>query len=378
MARRGHGEGSIYQRADGRWTAVVDPGFENGKRKRKQVYGKTQREVREQLTAVLRDKDLGLAVRTDERQTVEQYLTGWLQTVEPTIAESTWVRYEIDVRRHLIPALGRIQLTRLSPQQVQQLYASKLAAGLSPTTTKHLHGLLHHALEDAGRLALVPRNVCDLVDPPRVAKHEIQVWTPEQVEAFLHVAAGHRLATLFVLAVTTGMREGELLALKWPDIDLNAGALQVRRNRAKMLRGRADKEPKTDSSRRRIRLTPTAVAALREHRTRQLEERLAAGEAWRDLGYVFTTSVGTALDPSNLLKQYRALIKRSGLPPIVFHDLRHSAASWPIAHGVPVNTVSQMLGHADPSITMRIYAHTMPDAQEHAAAVMERLLSRGK
>ena len=127
-----------------------------------------------------------------------------------------------------------------------------------------------------------------------------------------------------------------------------------------------------------MRLTPTAVTALKQHRTQQLEERLAAGDAWHDLGYIFASSVGTALDTSILLKQYRTLIKWASLPLIVFHDLRHSAASWLIAHGVPVNTVSQMLGHADPAITMRIYAHTMPDAQDHAVAVMERLLSGAK
>src|SRR5262245_2800041 len=127
----------------------------------------------------------------------------------------------------------------------------------------------------------------------------------------MQAAAIHRLAALFVLAVTTGMREGELLALKWTDIDLSSGALQVRRNRAKLLHGRADKDPKTTSGRRRLRVTPTAGAALQQHHTRQLEERLAAGDAWQDLGYVFTSSVGTAFDPSNLLKQYRALIKRA-------------------------------------------------------------------
>src|SRR5262249_49405199 len=154
--------------------------------------------------------------------------------------------------------------------------------------------MLHHALKDVGRLGLVPRNVCDLVDPPRVAKHEIQIWTPQQVDTFMRAAASHRLAAVFVLAVTTGMREGELLALKWADSDRTRAAIRVRGNRAKMVHGRADKDRKATSGRRRVRLTPTAVTALHQHRTRQLEERLAAGDAWQDLGYVFTPSVGTA------------------------------------------------------------------------------------
>jgi integrase len=304
------------------------------------------------------------------------YLRSWLETMRPTVKESAWIRYEQLLRVHALPGIGRIPLARLTPQQVQHLYGDRLATGRSPTTINHLHGVLHHALEDALRLNLVPRNVTSLTKPPRVEKHEMQVYSPEQVDILLTTAMGHRQEAMFALAVSTGMREGEIIALKWSDVDLAKGSLQVRRGRQRTLKGYVDGNPKTDSGRRTIRLTRTAIEALRAHRTRQLQERLRLGEAWSEHNLVFPSAVGTPLEGPNLLRTYYRVVAKAGLPRIRFHDLRHTAATLLLLQGVPAKVVSEMLGHANIAITLDLYSHVLPDMQEQAAAAMEDILSR--
>jgi integrase len=372
MARKNaNGEGTIVRRSDGRWTAAAT--LPNGKRK--WLYGKSRTDVAQRLARIRGDRDKGLVI-PGEKQTVAVYLRSWLEIVRPTVRESAWIRYEQLLRVHAIPDIGRISLARLTPQHVQQLYADRLATGRSPTTINHLHGVLHHALEDAVRMNLVPRNVSSLTKPPRVATHEMKVYSPEEVDTLLAVAKGHRLEAMFALAVSTGMREGEIIALKWPDVDLAKGALRVRRGRQRTLKGYIDGNPKTDSGRRTIRLTRTATDALRSHRTRQLQERLRLGEAWEDRDLVFPSEVGRSLDGPNVLKTYYRVIKKAGLPRIRFHDLRHTAATLLLLQGVPAKVVSEMLGHANIAITLDLYSHVTPDMQEQAAAAMEDILTR--
>jgi integrase len=372
MARKNaNGEGTIVRRSDGRWTAAAT--LPNGKRK--WLYGKTRTDVAQRLARIRGDRDKGLVI-PGEKQTVAVYLRSWLEIVRPTVRESAWIRYEQLLRVHAIPGIGRIPLARLTPQHVQHLYADRLTTGRSPTTINHLHGVLHHALEDAVRMNLVPRNVSSLTKPPRVATHEMKVYSPEEVDTLLTAAKGHRLEAMFALAVSTGMREGEIIALKWPDVDLAKGTLQVRRGRQRTLSGYVDGNPKTDSGRRTIRLTRTATEALQSHRTRQLQERLRLGEAWEDRDLVFPSEVGTPLDGPNVLKTYYRVIKKAGLPRIRFHDLRHTAATLLLLQGVPAKVVSEMLGHANIAITLDLYSHVTPDMQEQAAAAMEDILTR--
>jgi integrase len=372
MGKRGNGEGSIIRRADGRWQARITLG--GGKRI--SLYARTRQEVAHKLSETLRDRDKGL-LAAGEPQTVDQYLASWLETVRPTLRESTWIRYEKFVRVQLRPAVGGVQLNKLSAQQVQALYAALLEQGLSPTTVHHLHTVLHHALKDAQRLGLVVRNVADLVDPPRMAERVMHVYTPEQAQALLAAARGQRLEALVALALTTGMRQGELLALRWGDVDLTSGTLQVRHTRQQTRDGFRQGPPKTRSGRRRILLTPTAIASLRAQHVRQAAERLQVGAAWRDEDLIFTTGVGTALDANNLRKQYVALTQRAGLPRGRFHDLRHTAATLLLLQGVPAKVVSEMLGHASIAITLDLYSHVLPEMQSSAVAAMERLIARG-
>lgn len=276
------------------------------------------------------------------------------------------------MRLHAIPIIGKTPLAKLSAQHLQALYARKLAEGLSPTTVQHLHEVLHRALNRAVRLGVVYRNVADMVDPPRMSHHEMATLTEEQSRILLDVAAGERLEALYILALTTGMRQGEMLALKWHDVDLDGATLQVRRNLQNVGGVYSIVEPKTKSGRRRIALPAVTAEALCAHQARQETERRQASEGWEENDLVFPNTIGRPLDGMNLIKYwFRPLLKRAGLPLIRFHGLRHTAATLLLGQGVNVKVVSEMLGHADVSITLRVYAHVMPHMQQQAADAMD-------
>ncbi len=289
------------------------------------------------------------------------------------------------MRLHLIPALGRVPLAKLSAQQVQGLQTRLLAAGLSPTTTQSAHRVLHRALHDAERLGLVTRNVAEQVRAPRRSTPEMQVLSEDEAAAFLHAAEGDRFAALYVLALTTGMRQGELLGLRWADVDLERGTVQVRQAvQESATRGYHLAKPKTAHSRRTIGLSRLATDALRAHRVRWAAERLALGPAWSgsgtgtgpDLDLVFPSAVGTLMAPHDLARRsFARVLARAGLRGrgLHFHCLRHTAATTLLARGVNVKVASEMLGHADISITLRTYGHVLPHMQQSAADMMEHI-----
>ncbi len=221
------------------------------------------------------------------------------------------------------------------------------------------------------------RNVADLVDPPKVQRQEMKVLSGEQARVLLETAKGDRLEALYILAITTGMRQGELLALRWRDVDLEDGTLRVTATMQRISkRGICPSEPKTAGSRRQIALTGMAVSALRHHRNRQLEERLSAAVmAWQDNDLVFCNHYGRPIESSNLTRRsFHPLLAKAGLPRIRFHDLRHTAATLLLRKRVPVKVVSEMLGHSQVGITLNIYAHVLPDMQREATAAMEAAL----
>lgn len=371
--KHGNGEGTIRKRGDGRWEARLN--LPDGKRR--SFYAETRQEVASRLAEARRDRDKGLPI-VGEKQTVGQYLASWLEMVKPTIRPSTWKRYNELLSLHVTPALGKWSLSKLTAQQVQALYAAKLDKGLSPTTVHHVGTVLHGALAQAERLGLVARNVCDLVDVPRMADREMHVLTPEQVRTLLDTVQDDRLEALYVLAVTTGMRQGELLGLRWRDVDLGRGTLSVR---ATLQRTKQDgycfSAPKTKHSQRQITLSMIAIAALRCHRIRQDIERLAS-PMWEDLDLVFPNTVGKPMDGMNLLHyRFQPLLKRTGLPRIRFHDLRHTAATLLLGRGVNPKIVSEMLGHASIGITLDTYSHVLPTMQQSAAAEMDAALGLG-
>jgi integrase len=370
-----NGQGSIRERADGRWEAR----YTDANGMRRSIMGKTAAEVEEKLTAAKNARNKGMPSAPDARKTVGQYAAEWLESRRRRIRESTWIRYEQHIRLQIVPVIGRVHLIKLNRDNLQHLYARCLADGLAPSSVAQVHTLMHHILKDAMRSDLIQRNVAELANPPRVEKREMQIYTTEQVETLLDAAEGHWLAPMIALTVATGLRAGEVIALRWRDVDLPCGVLHVKRTRTRTAKGYVDgRSTKTGSGVRDIRLVPFAVDALKSHRARQAAERLRLGELWVDEDRVFPSSMGKALDASNFHRQWGKLLARASLPEIHFHDLRHSAASWLLSQGVPVVDVSKLLGHANPAITMRFYAHALPDSQDRVAAAMETLLPSRK
>lgn len=366
MAKRGNHEGTIYKRKDGLWCGQVT--LPEGKRK--SYYGKSQASVQTRLLAAKNDLARGLPLPS-ERQTLGHYLENWLVGVASEIRPSSHRRYLIEVG-HIVSALSTTPLARLTPSQVKNFYSQKVQDGLSPTTVRHLHTVLHRALKDAMQMGLVASNVSEHVKAPRPVHHEIQTFSEEQAKMFLEVAKNERFEALYWLALTAGMREGELLALRWQDLDLEHCQLTVRMNLQAVNNRFVLAEPKTTHSRRTIALSQHVVAQLKAHRKRQAEESLKRGPSWNEQDLVFSNQDGGILQPKIISqRRLKRLLKRAGLPDVRFHDLRHTAATIAIARGVPIKVVSEMLGHADISITLRVYAHVIPHMQQAAAAVMD-------
>ena len=375
MSKRGQNEGSIYKRNDRRWVAVVSLGYKGGKRFRKSFYGKTRREVQEKLTAALRSHQQGLPL-APERQTVAQFLEYWLaESVKQNVRPRTYEGYCLHVRLHIVPALGRIRLAKLTAQNVQEFLNAKLRDGYAPRTVQYMHAVLRRALGQALRWGLVAQNVATLVDRPKVRRPEVKPFDPEQARALLAAVKGDRLEALYSVALAVGLRRGEALGLHWDDVDLEAGTLRVRVTVQRVDGKLRLVETKTDRSRRTIALPQTAAAALRVHRTRQLRERLAAGSRWQETGLVFTTTIGTPLEPRNVTRQFRKVLMKAGLPLKRFHDLRHTCASLLLAQGVHPRVVMEILGHSQISMTMDTYSHVMPVLERDAASQMDALLA---
>ncbi len=397
--RRGANEGSIFKLPDGRWRAMVDLGYRNGKRWRKAIEAATRQRVQEKLAELLRDHQLGFNV-APERQTVGQFLIRWLEIVKSNIAPSTYVSYEGIVRSHLTPALGRISLAKLRADHVQRFKQEKLEAviqkgpgvkkavegqtqpeprRLSTRTVQYCLAVLRMALSEACKLGMVPRNVAMLVDFPALQQKEIQPFTRQEAQEFLEAIKGHRLEAFYSVAMAIGLREGEGLGVQWQDIDLALGTLAVRRSirRVKLPyeeKGRLlVREPKR-RSRRTINLPQIAISALYAHRARQAQEREEAGDRWQETGYVFTTTIGTPLDPRNVAEEFHKILATSGLARIRLHDLRHTAATLLLAQGVHPRVVMDLLGHSQIAVTMNTYSHVVPELRKEAAAQMDAIL----
>jgi integrase len=307
--------------------------------------------------------------------TVGEYLDLWLNnSVRDTVRRRIWERYEQFVRVHLTPALGKIKLAKLTPAHVRGLYRDRLNSGLAPRTVLHIHRTFSKALKQAAADGLIPRNPAAPVKPPQPRREEIRPLNRDQVRALFEAASGDRLEALYVLAVTAGLRRGELQGLKWDDLDLDAGMLQVRRTLSEP-KGRYIFEAPKSGKGRSIRLTRKATAALKEHRKHQLEERMEKAGLWREQGLVFPSAVGTPLSGGNLNRTFKATLKRVGLPKSTrFHDLRHTCATLLLKQGVNPKFVQELLGHADISLTLNVYSHVLPDMGDAAAGAMDAAL----
>ena len=376
MKRRGNNEGSIYRRKDGRWEARIVVGYKaNGQPKRKSIYGETRRDVAEQLNSQLNDKQQGL-LSDPKGHTLGSYLAEWLEIRSNDVAPTTTNTYRCALKK--FDPLGRLPLDQLSPFQVEQVYASMLREGLSPRTVQISHSTLYSALQDAVRWRLLPRNCMNNVKAPRQRRKEIKVWTAGEITRFLEFTRHHRLYALFYLALCTGMRRAELLALQWDDVSVEegrAGRILVRRNLVSANGTIVIKEPKTAASRRDIYVSDDVLEVLNEHRRRQAADRALLGEAWSLDEVVFSSEVGGYLDPNNLSRSFRRLVKKAEVTDVGLHALRHTHASILIKQGFDPKVISERLGHTSVAFTQTIYQHLYEEQRTRAAIGLGDLLS---
>lgn len=354
--RRGNREGSSFKRKDGRWVAEVS--LLGGKRLT--YYGKTQQHCREWLQEIRNQMDEGLTIEGAKTST-GKFLDNWLETVKPTLHPNTWTQYSAIIDRYIKPGLAVLRLKDLRLEHIQTLYSNRLEAGTGARTVRLIHAVLHRALNQALKWGPIQRNPATAVEKPRQPRPEMRTLDVRQTRDFLRAAQGYRLETLFHLAITTGLRRGELLGLQWNDLDWGTGKLQVRRQLQRVVgKGLVFNEPKTAAGRRPITVGQTDLAQLQQHRKRQLEERLFAGCSWQDHGLIFASAVGTPLDPRNVFRDFKNLLKTADLPDIRFYDLRHTAATLMLQQRVHPKVVQERLGHSTISMTLDTHSHVLP------------------
>lgn len=375
---RANGDGDVFPRKnkEGKITsyrgAYVGP---DGKRR--YVSGKTKEDARMALREARAGADAGLVFDAG-KQTTGAYLDRWLaDSVKDTLRQRTFERYERIVRVHIKPAIGRVKLKALTPAHARALYRQKLDSGLSPRTVNYIHVTLHKALSQAVSDGPLPRNAAQ-VKAPRPEKPEIKPLSPDQARKLIATAyaTGDRYAALYVVALHTGMREGEMLGLRWDDLDLDATTpmLRVRRTLSETRTGHKFELPKSGKG-RSIKLSSKAVDALRSHRAKQAEEKLRLGSLWQDNGLVFSTTTGTTTSGTNLLGRYfKPLLKQADLPAIRLHDLRHTCATILLMAGKHPKYVQELLGHASISITLDTYSHVIEGMDGGLADAMDEAL----
>ncbi|WPX08230.1 tyrosine-type recombinase/integrase [Anaerocellum danielii] len=381
--KRGNNEGSIYKRKDGLWCGQITIGRdENGRQKRQYFYGRTRQEVAEKIAKALNDIATGVYV-DPAKLTLKDWLNTWLwEYKKQTLRPSTFQDYEGIINNHIVPSVGNYKLKDLRPEHLQALYNSKCESGLSYSTIKHIHVILHSALDQALKNGLVVRNVSEATTLPKAKdKKEIRVLSLEEQKRFIAALEGERLRPAFLLALASGVRLGELLALKWDCVNLKEGTITVKRSLKRiktydknlptktML---AFQEPKTASGIRTIPIPPAIVEELKEHRKRQLEEKLKAGNLYEDNNLVFATELGTPIEPRNFLRTFYRIIKRANLD-VNFHALRHTYATRLLEANEHPKVVQELLGHKDISTTLNIYSHVMPEIKKAAAMKLNNL-----
>jgi integrase len=392
--RNANGEGNIKRRTDGRYEARAVVPLSDGTRKRVSLYGRSWEEVHEELTKLKSDAMRGVPVAS-ATGTVADYLTYWLENIaKPRIRPSTYVGYEVAVRRYLIPGLGKKRLTKLSARDVRTwLTAVRMtckcctggwdrrraerdrrccAAGkcckayLAEGRVHHLHRTLRAALQDAVQEETLSRNVAKLVRPGRGSSKVTNSFTADEARRFLAAARPNRLFAFYAVALGIGLRRGEALALRWTDVDLTLGHVRVCRTLQRIQGALIIGPPKTRDGFRMVPLPRACVDALRAHRATQTAERGAAGKAWRDHGLVFTTRLGTPIEPRNINREFDKLCAGAELRRIRFHDLRHSCATLLYAQGVEPGTIKEVLGHSSITVTMGLYVEVLQETQREA------------
>lgn len=377
--RRGQGEGAVYRRADGMWVGAVELGRDakTGRRRRKVVKARTKAAVLGRIAEARRDVEAGRPV-TDERRTTGDYLRWWACEILPgTVKETTEGNYRWIIEHYLLPSLEAVPLGSLAPAHVQRMLRQLENQGKSARTRQYARAVLRRALAHAERWDLVRRNAAALVEPPRNAGAKLHdALTAAEAQRVLDAAGGDRLEAVAVLALTLGLRRGEIVALRWEHVDFDARTLRVEQTVSRLSgKGLVVTTPKTEAGARTLPMVDAVRDALTQRRSVQLAERDATGSAWTETGYIFTSEIGTLLDPANVLHWWYALTERAGVGRRRLHASRHTAATLMLEQGVPLEIVSAVLGHAGLAITADIYARPGMDAKRRALANLATSMS---
>ncbi|MFH5182904.1 tyrosine-type recombinase/integrase [Paenibacillus sp. TAB 01] len=368
--------GSYRKRGD-KWSYIVDLGPDpaTGKRRQKEKGGfKTKKEAQAaaaELIVQLENNNY----RKPVKQLLEKYLSDWLESKRISLKSNTYASYKHHIEYHIIPAMGKIDITKLTPAEIGKFYATLLnEKKLAEGTVRDVHKVFTAALNQAVKWGIIQRNPAALVEKPRAGRKELSVWTAEQAKEFLKIALTDRLYVAFLLALSTGMRQGEILGLRWKDVDLEAGTLhivQTLSHDGKELSAGT----KTKSGNRTVSIDADLVKILRKQKARILQERLKAQEGeYTDYDLVTPTSKGTPVTPRNLSRTFYRLLSQSEVPHITFHDLRHTHATLLLTQGIHPKVVAERLGHADMRVTLEIYSHVLPHMQKDAAEKVGKLL----
>ncbi len=378
--KNAQGAGTIRKRTDGRWEARFTTGFDptTGKQVQKSIYGKTQKEVREQLSQTIAELDAGTYLEPS-KETVGQWLDTWLETyVTYSVKPYTVDSYRRVCANYLIPALGRIPLSALTAPQIQKFYNSLLVEKkLNPKTVRNIHGILHRALHQAVRLGMIRSNPTDLCDLPKTRRKEIQPLEQKDISAFLTALEGHPFEILYKVTLFTGMRQGEVLGLTWDCVDFDHSTLYVNKQLQKVPKadGPYILVPTKNSRSRVVTVAASVMSLLKRQRARQAEMRLLAGQGWaNELNLVFTNELGGHLVHEIVRRNFKEVTAAIGRPGVRFHDLRHTYAVVSIESGDDIKTVQSNLGHATAAFTLDVYGHVSQKMRQQSADRMERFI----
>jgi integrase len=358
-----------------KWYYVIEMGRDaNNKRIQKKKRGfKTKKEAKQALTEALNSLNSGTFVEPSKEK-LGIFLDKWLEMKRMTIKESTFDTYRLNLTTHIIPELGNIPLKDLNPMIIQRFYLKlKNEKGLSNNTVRKLHSILVNALNHAVKLEMIVKNPVNLVDPPKEENSEMKVWDVEEVRQFLEVARGSHFYMVYLIALTTGMRQGEILGLSWNDINFDDGIIHVRQTLSKDGK-KIIPSTKTASGTRSIAMPDELIAALKQHKISQSKHRLRLGPLYHDMNLVNSTENGTPINASNLRRNFSIFIKKANVKKIRFHDLRHTHATLLLKQGVHPKIVSERLGHADTRITLDRYSHLLPNMQKDTAREFGKML----
>lgn len=373
------------------YSVVLDVGRDpvTKKRKQKRISGfATKKEAEAALAKLIAEVERGTFFDPG-KLTVGEWLQEWLKGHCTGDLSPTTIRgYRMMVEKHLIPAIGDIPLAKLQPVHLKNYYAQARESGrvdgrpskgtrLSARTVLHHHRVLHKALHEAEKLGLISRNPADLVDPPRAEKKVPVTLTVEEAERSLEVLRGTYLYIPSLLAIATGARRGEILGLRWKDVDLDARAVTIEQELLRVERQYIFRQPKTTGSVRPIPIPPFVAEELKAHQLQQKKWRLAAGSAWQDTGLVCTSEDGSPINPDTLSPRFVKIMQRAGFPHITFHGLRHTHATLLLKWNVHPKKVSERLGHSSIKLTMDTYSHVMPTMQDEAVELLEKNLFSG-